>query len=226
MSHAAATRVPILLATVALAHFALAGRFGLYSDDWSFFAPFVNDSLPQALARIGRGIGSGYEGRPLGAIAPGVVGYLIGLTGSFIAASVAGACIIACNAELLWRLVNRVAGPWYAWATALAFILSPVDLTRELPMHAVILQLSVTCTLVAAHFVATGRERAAPFIGLLSLLTYESPYFLLAAVPLLAATPWSRRRWLVFLVQLAVVFVVYGIVRAATGESRISDLST
>ena len=218
-------RIALLACVVWISHYALATHFGLWADDWELIAPFINDTFAQSFHTFGDRIRflTSDEGRPLEALLPGIAGLLIGATRSFVAGYVVGAVIVTTNVELLWRLTRRVSSAGVAWGVALAYVLSPVDLTRPLLEHPLILQLSVMFVLIGISRVAEGRIYQGVLIGSLALLVYETPFLLMAGAPLLSRDGWSRRRWIHYLPTLLAALFAVALLRAVLGENRLTQ---
>lgn len=215
-----------LLALLALvAHYAFAPWMGLINDDWYFIAPAVNQHFAAMAHSAAESIRSMYWGRPLAYVLPLVAGWLVGAFGSFVPAFAMCWLIVTLNAWLLDRLVSVRFGPVLGLLAGVAFVLSPVDLTREYLIHGLSLQLALSFLLVALNAMVRGRPWVGLGVGALCLLTYESAYVLLVAAPLFAAHRWTRSRWLRLCAALLITVVACSAVRMAIGEPRVGEMT-
>lgn len=226
-AHPAVT-LGLLAALALLAHFVLAGSYGLYSDDYFF--------VGRAMALDGAGVGDWLmqvlrhwpQGRPVGFGLSVLIAWAAYAIGGLLAVYAAGYAIVVLNGWLLYRLVARLFDPHLALLSGAFFILLPADTTRQLLTHNLILQPSLTFALLGLLLYTRpeGRRGAAFAVASLSLLTYESAFLLFVMAPLFGRQPWPamRRRlpahWLICGLLMAAALAV----RLAYGESRVTAL--
>ena len=216
-----------LVALTVLAHFALAGHFGFYEDDYAFAAPTLDWTPAKAMAWARVAVGPDGQGRPLGFL----LGAGLPWVGYHLTRSVAGmyavaAAVLSANVLLFHGLLRRAAFPApVPLLAAVAFALYPADTTRPFLCHALILQPSLTFLLVALHLYLGGRrQRPWAYVAIVgSLLCYETAVLPFVAAPLLVPAVWNRRlpgRFARHLGVLLAMGAVTFLVRRLTGEFR------
>lgn len=215
-----------LLALAALlAHFLLAPTFGFYEDDYAHVTPGIAWSIGDALRRLAWVFVYWPQGRPLNFFLPGLFSFLGSRLGSIEAIYGFALVIVALNAWLFYRVLRRAGGGPLALYGALAFCLFPADTTQAFLTHSFHLQISLTFFLVSTLCYLAGRRRLAYAVALGSLLSYETVFPLLFAVPLLR-NRWNRRLAKELLVNGAIlILIMLGVVavRFALGEERIVE---
>lgn len=214
---------------IALAHFALAPRMGIYEDDhWLIGTPMCEWGASDLWDATKETVVIYRHGRPLHCGLGFALSYLGthlgGLTGAYALAAVvwsvnAGLCL-----ALLWRPYGRVA----ATVAALMFVLVPADTTHSLLHTAFYVHTSVTFLLLSGNTYARGRPILSVFFAALTLLTYETCFLPALAWPLLFPSPTRSvwRRCLTHGVALGVVLVLAVAVRMAFGEERTAGAMT
>ena len=132
------------------------------------------------------------------------------------------------NGFLFYFLLRRIELARVALIGAIAFVLFPADTTHILLMHALGLHTSLTFLLIASHCYLSGRKTLAYVLSLGSLLTYESPYMVFLAVPLLCR-PWDRKLVKEMIRHVAVwlgILLAVVAIRAVLGEGRSDSLGS
>jgi hypothetical protein len=136
-----------------------------------------------------------------------------------------GFAVVTLNTFLCYRLLRvRVPAPPAAVGAAI-FCLFPADTTKIFLTHDFQLQPSLTFALLASLAYATGRKPLAYFVGAGALLSYESGYLALFALPLFVRA-WDRstpRRLARHAAALIGVLGVIVVVRFAVGEGRATE---
>lgn len=217
----------VLAAVLWLAHYFYFRSLGLYEDDYSHTSPPLGWHLSDLLQYV-RVLVTWPLGRPLGFFLGSFLAFLGGKLGGLSTIYFIGYLVQITNALLFYFLLRRLGQQRIAWIGALAFAFFPADTTHIFLMHALGLHTSLTFLLVASHCYLSGQKSLAHLFSLGALLTYESPYMVFLAIPLLCR-PWDRKLagemlrhiavWLV--IMLAVVAI-----RTAIGEGRIEDLGS
>ncbi|MGA9531717.1 MAG: hypothetical protein WBR18_03285 [Anaerolineales bacterium] len=216
-----------LLTAVWLARYALHGQFGFYEDDYSLVvrgmaAPWaeVQSVLVERLTGFAR------QGRPLQHSLVIFLSYLVGRVGGRIPAYWLAYVIVSVNTLLFFNLMRRLNGAKFAWLSAIGYGLFSADTTQAFLYHAFGLQPALTFFMLATLAYLKGRRVLAYILGLGALMTYETAYLLLLAVPLLERRwdrSWIRRSSL----NAAIVLALFGFVGAArgiAGEGRVLSL--
>jgi hypothetical protein len=114
--------------------------------------------------------------------------HLAGLTGIYLM----GYLITTFNIGLFFTLLRRVSHSSFALIAALVYALFSADTTQVFLTHSLGIQPALTFFLLACHLYLSNRKAAAYLMALLILFTYETPYLMFLAVPLLKKE-WNRR---------------------------------
>lgn len=189
----------LLLGIVILcAHFLLSNEFGIYEDDIRFVhSPFQNpitfSTLPSfILGQLRQFI----IGRPIGFIIPAlIVSTVRWANGTLLVIYLVGFLIIYLNALLSYVWVNRFTRfPPLAFLAAVIFTLFPADTTHLYLTHNLSLQFAMTW-LILAFIIFPSKQRWLSYIlSALVLFTYESPYWLFLAAPIIVGIRNNERK--------------------------------
>jgi hypothetical protein len=183
--------ITILVVTAGIAHFYLAPSFGLYEDDYAVVSPAFSWEAGDFFRQLVGVFRDWPGGRPLTFFLPPLMGgvgeEIGGLTGIYVLAF----AVVACNACLFYALLRRIGLESAAIVGGVAICLFPADTTHSFLTHALELQTSLLFLLVASLAYVSGRRVLAYVIAPLSLITYESPFMIFFAVPLLTRF-WNR----------------------------------
>ena len=121
---------------------------------------------------------------------------------------------------------GRVGTETLAITGALALCLFPADTTHSFLTHSLSLQVSVTFLLTASLLYLSGK-RISPYVVIVgSLLTYESPYMVFLAIPLLR-TKWDKalvKELFRHVAIMAGIVLVAVVIRIIMGEGRIGEM--
>jgi hypothetical protein len=196
--------------------------FGLYEDDYWFVSEAMGKDPSYLASRFQTAFTTLPQGRPFGFFLPDLLSFIGDKLGGLPAIYVLGFAVVTLNTFLCYRLLRVRVPAAPAAVGAAVFCLFPADTTRILLTHDFQLQPALTFALLAALAYAAGRRWLAYIVGAGALLSYESGYLALFALPLFLRS-WDRRM-LVELVRHALVLgcVVVGavILRYAVGEGR------
>jgi hypothetical protein len=199
--------------------------FGLYEDDYWFISQAMGKDASYLLARLHTAFTVLPQGRPLGFFLPDVLSFIGDKLGGLPAIYLVGFVVVTLNTYLCYRLL-RVRVPVAAAAVGAAvFCLFPADTTKILLTHDFQLQPSLTFALLAALLYAAEHRVAAYAVGAGALLSYESGYLALVALPLFVRR-WDRglpRALAVHVAALLGVFLIVVLVRFAAGEARATE---
>ena len=196
--------------------------FGLYEDDYWFISEAMGKGPSYLVSRFVTAFTTLPQGRPFGFFLPDLLSFVGDKLGGLVAIYLLGFAVVTLNTFLCYRLL-RVRVPVAAAAFGAAvFCLFPADTTKILLTHDFQLQPSLTFALLSALAYAGGRRPLAYLLSASALLSYESGFLALFAVPLCLRS-WDRRllRELVGHVLMLAV-VVGGVValRFMVGEGR------
>lgn len=218
----------VLLACVVwVTRFSRASEFGLYEDDFTR----IPDAIRMTWAELGHTAGQellhlGEHGRPLQSIQIYLLAALGERLGGLQATYLLGCIIVVINCFLFYSLLRRLSPPQPALLGALAYALFPADTTQAFLTHALGIQSSLSLVMLGMHAYLSGAKWLTYVLAILVLHTYETPYPLLLALPLLEE-PWDAKWLRGFIRHLLILGVLLGlvlVVRQAFGESRVEGL--
>ncbi len=201
--------------------------FGLYEDDYTK----VSLGLSMTWGGVWHQVGQAFlylsdHGKPLHTSLILLLSFVSGRLGGLRAAYGLGFLIVVGNCILFYVLLRRLSSRAVASVGALAYGLFSADISQALLTHAFGLQTSMMFLLLALHLFLSGRKVLSYAVIALVLITYETPYPVFLAAPLLAAQ-WNRnllRDILKHALVLAALMAFVIVLRLLVGESRVSDL--
>jgi hypothetical protein len=224
--------------TIWAARYAQSSHFGLYEDDYNR----IPHTLSMTFGELTSQIAVSFQGltehgkvlhAPLSYILIFLGGKLNGLQGVYWI----GFAVCVLNAWLFYYLLRRLGSHIFALVGVLAYCLFSADTTQALLTVALGDQPSLTFLLLAFHSYLSNRKVLAYVLAGLILLTYETPFPVFLAAPLLvsflpqdarsgASLHWaSWKEWLRHIVVLAGMILLVVILRSLVGESRVSGLN-
>ena len=220
--------VLLLVVVLAVARYWRFGAFGLYEDDLTIVPPAVQMS-PNELLRFIADYFVRLQGhaRPLSNSLIYLLAWLGWRIGELRGIYLLGWAVVALNAALFYALIRRRYPPDVALAAGLAYVLYSADTTQAFLTHSLGLQPSITIVLLAFNAYLSGWRVLVYLLGALLLFSYETPYLLLAAAPLVAwgFTRRAAREAPLHLAILLALLVAVALLRSAIGEERVTDLS-
>ncbi|MCJ7511425.1 MAG: hypothetical protein MUO23_00475, partial [Anaerolineales bacterium] len=201
--------------------------FGWYEDDLTIIPAAVEMNARQLWEHVFVYITHLYgHGRPLSDSLIYVLsnfGYrLAGIPGIYLV----GYVIFAGNILLFYFLMRRVGGATLAFLAALAYVLFSADTTQAFHTHSLGAQPSITLLLIAFHLYLSDHRIAAYLVAGVILFSYESPFMVFLAAPLLADRPW-RRTWRPLFAHGMILFAMLAgatAIRVAIGEERVTEI--
>lgn len=208
----------------------LSSTFGLYEDDLTFIPSAIETDFNGVLSMI-----SGYfstlaeQGRPFmwsWVVLFGHLGWrLAGLQGMYLIAYGVWLINILLFLYLLWRAQRDF---FFCAVGGLAFVVFSADTTQAFLFNAFGLQTAITFLLIALHlYIGAGKLRWLAYVPLiLVMLTYETPFLLFIAAPLLSQANGKALKKQVLTNTLLVILIFFAIyfLRLAAGESRAASL--
>src|SRR5439155_9325786 len=196
--------------------------FGLYEDDYWFISEAMGKGPSYLVSRFVTAFTTLPQGRPFGFFLPDLLSFVGDKLGGLVAIYLLGFAVVTLNTFLCYRLL-RVRVPVAAAAFGAAvFCLFPADTTKILLTHDFQLQPSLTFALLAALAYAAGRRPLAYVLSAGALLSYESGFLALFALPLFVLR-WDRRlvrEMSIHIVSLALIIAGIVVVRYVFGETR------
>jgi hypothetical protein len=202
-------------------------HFGLYEDDLTIIPDAFTRSFSSLIGYIFFYISHLHgHARPLSDSAiyffSWIGWHLAGLWGSYLI----GYLVTAINIGLFYGLIRRTTNRSFALLAGLGYILYSADTTQAFLTHSLGLQPSITLILLACHSYLSNRRILAYLLAFIVLFSYETPFLVFLAVPLLKKN-WDKRlvRELCFhgLILGAMLGSIY-LLRIAIGEGRVEGL--
>jgi hypothetical protein len=196
--------------------------FGLYEDDYWFISEAMGKDASYLAARFQTAFATLPQGRPFGFFLPDLLSFIGDKLGGLPGIYLIGFAVVTLNTFLCYRLLRTRLPIAPAAVGAGVFCLFPADTTKVLLTHDFQLQPSLTFALASALAYMAGRRPLAYLVSVGALLSYESGFLALFALPLFAYR-WNRhtlRELATHVVILGGIVVVVVIVRFLVGEGR------
>ncbi len=197
-------------------------RFGLYEDDWTIIPAAGQKSFGALLAYCWNYFIRMYgHARPLSDISIYLLSFagwkLAGMWGLYWL----GFTVQVTNIALFYALLVRLSGRRMAVLACIAYVLYSADATQIFLTHSLGLHPSITLLLLSLHcFISPRlgfwRWPAAYGLAFVILFSYETPFPIFLAAPLLLR-PWDRR----WVVRSALHMVIVGLMLAGVLVFRI-----
>lgn len=203
--------------------------FGLHADDWYYIAfPFLIDLRSWMLPVLRNNLRPEVnQGRPLQI----VFGYTFAAAGS-LANSLAVDYLISYllftgSAWMFYAILRRRFSPLESTLAALIFVLTPLHTLHQFLNGQFSFGPALVIVFGATMLYLRGRRVWAYLMAPLTLLCYESIFFLFLPAPLLRPGPlWKgrRREWITHLGIFGAEAVLYFVARSSIAETRIHNL--
>ncbi len=205
-------------------------NFGLYEDDLTFIPGAIESDFEGVLSMV-----SGYfstlaeQGRPFmwsGVVMFSHLGWRLGgMQGMYFL----GFAIWLINILLFVALLQRIQEDFLFCAIGgLAYVVFSADTNQAFLFNAFGLQTAITFFLIGLHlYINEGKMRWLAYVFLiLVILTYETPFWLFLAAPLLmkANGRTLQKRLLTNTLLVTLIFFIIYLLRLAAGESRAASL--
>jgi len=223
------TIILLCLALIGISRFLFASGFGLYEDDYTR----IPRALSMSSADLAREVSSAFSGfvdhgkpmHPTVIYSLAILGAAInGVQGIYLIAYL----VVGLNAVLFFLLMKRISSIRFAGLAGISFAVFSADITQAFLTHALGLQTALTFLLLAFLAYAANRKVLAYLFVLALLLTYETPFFVFMAAPILLDRSWGKRTVRSFLqnaLVLGIMLLVIILIRARVEETRISGLT-
>lgn len=199
--------------------------FGLYEDDYWFVSEAMGKNLDYLLGRLHTAFTALPQGRPFGFFLPDFFSFVGDKLGGLPAIYLLGFAIVTVNTFLCYQFLRVRIPVAPAAVGAAVFCLFPADTTKILLTHDFQLQPSLTFALLSALAYATGKRSQAYILAAGALLSYESGYLALFALPLFVRR-WDRstpRATAMHVLALIGVLLMVVLARFAVGEVRATE---
>ena len=212
-----------------LANFVLCPFFGIYEDDYTEFIANLSFSRDRLLSYVQWCFSSCFQGRPLGWMLNGVLGYLSkgdALTGGYLI----GWLILTLNGLLIFLVLKRVIDARAAFIGALTYLLLPMDLSKQILMHRAFVHLSVTCLCLGLFFYVNREPRSkilSYLVASLSLIIWEGPYIAFLVAPVLESRTMREkiRNSVIHLLVFPIPILTALLLRYFSGEPRVTEMA-
>jgi len=203
------------------------GSFGLYVDDLTIIPRAVEMNATELLKYIYGYIVHLYgHARPLSDSFIYIFSHLGWKLGGMQGAYWLGYLIFTLNGILFYLLLKRIGNQTLAVTGTLAYCLFSADTTQVFLTHSLGLQPSLTLLLLACHLYLSDKRWLSYLVALIILFSYETPFTVFIAFPLLIK-PWQKRLvkemvWhgLILGCMLGGIFLL----RSVVGEGRVAGL--
>ncbi len=197
--------------------------FGLYEDDYWFISEAMGKNVDYLAARFVTAFTTLPQGRPFGFFLPDLLSFVGDRLGGLAGIYLVGFVVVTLNTFLCYRLLRTRVPIAPAAVGAAVFCLFPADTTKILLTHDFQLQPSLTFALVGALAYMAGRKPLAYVVSAGALLSYESGFLALFALPLFASRSWDRctlRELVRHVLILAAIVAGIVVLRFLVGEGR------
>jgi hypothetical protein len=215
----------IFLVTFA-AHFVFFPLFGLYEDDYLYTLPTMNFSWHDFRQTLLYDWLYPVQARPLNHFLRHIFFFFTVRHGHLGPGFLLSWVLVSANGVTLYSLIRRILPYASALIGALAFVLFPLDTSRQILMHQTDLLVPIFLLLICLHLYLSGRYWMAYTLIGISLLDLESLFPMFLAAPILAAgltrALWKStfRKLAIHAVIMGVLFGMLVIVRMLLGEGR------
>ncbi len=226
---AAALDILLLAALFWIVRYWHSRHFGLYEDDLTIIPDAFTRSFSSLVGYIFIYISHMYgHARPLSDSMIYLFSWAgwraVGLWGPYLI----GYAITAANIALFYGLMRWTADRPLALLAGLFYVLYSADTTQAFLTHSLGLQPSITLVLLACHAYLSNRRILAYLLAFIVLFSYELPFLLFLAAPLLKKN-WNKALLREILWHAAILVVMLGAIylfRTTISEVRVSNLGT
>jgi hypothetical protein len=220
----------LILAVNWFANFLHFTRMGLYEDDWYFVGYPFGVSVKQWMVDCLRNqlvTPEASVGRPFQFLFSFTFAELGALSNSLPVDYLVAFAISGAASLLMYWLLRRRFSLVIATLATLLFVISPLHTLHQGLLPQFSLGSSFSLVFLAMMLYAKKRSGWSYLLAAVSLLTYESVFFVFLGAPLMRRGRMfqgRRREWLVHIVLCALTVAAYYLARVATAEARVSTL--
>ncbi|MEJ2571042.1 MAG: hypothetical protein P8Y98_10930 [Anaerolineales bacterium] len=197
-------------------------EFGLYEDDLTIIPKVMGMNGSQYLNLLVDHLSMLYpHGRPLSNSFEYTFTFLGG-GNDFIDLYLMGFAIVSINVCLFYWLLKRLFNHSFALIGGIAFVLFSADTTQAFLTHSHQIHPSLMFLLLGLHSYLSGRRVLTYIFGVLILLTYETPFFMLLVAPLFKMQ-WDKKLLKEFSINAAILVLIIGgmyVFRSQVGDFR------
>ncbi|MEJ2551865.1 MAG: hypothetical protein P8Z34_14415 [Anaerolineales bacterium] len=197
-------------------------EFGLYEDDLTIIPKVMGMNGSQYLNLLVDHLSMLYpHGRPLSNSFEYTFTFLGG-GNDFIDLYLMGFAIVSINVCLFYWLLKRLFNHSFALIGGIAFVLFSADTTQAFLTHSHQIHPSLMFLLLGLHSYLSGRRTLMYIFGVLILLTYETPFFMLLVAPLFKMQ-WDKKLLKEFSINAAILVLIIGgmyVFRSQVGDFR------
>jgi hypothetical protein len=218
----------ILTGVIFISRYLYSSSYGLYEDDYSRISPAMGMNLPELGEQL-KFLFTQYvgQGRPLQLAFTFTKAYAGWNTAGMVGIYLIGLFVLSLNAVLFYFLLKRISNPTFAFLGGLIFCLYSADTNQTYLTRALGVFPSLTFFMLAVHLYLHNRKVLAYILSFFILLTYETPFPLLYAMPLLTFK-WDRKTLKALIVNAAVLTGILStvfLIRFLLGEGRVTGLN-
>jgi hypothetical protein len=203
--------------------------FGLYEDDLTIIPGAVVMNFSELFRYIGSYIVHLYgHGRPLSDsfiyLFSNLGWRLAGMQGIYLI----GFVLTWINVSLFFALIRRVSTQNIAVIASIFYVLYAADTTQVFLTHSLGAQPSIFLLLLAFHAYLSNHKIVAYILAAIILFSYETPFLVFLAAPLLQKKWGSQiiKKFVLHAFILLVFLAAIYLLRMQIGEGRVSGLST
>ena len=220
-------QIAFLMGLLWVARYFHSASFGLYEDDFTFVPNAIAMSPGELGDFISTYIVNLYgHGRPLSNILISLLSNIGWGIGGLRAIYMFGFLIEALNITIFFLLLRRITPNKVALLGGIAYALFSADTTQAYLTHSLGLQPSMTLLLLGFHAYLSHLYFVTYLLAAGILFTYETPFTVLFAAPLLE-TKWDKawaKRGVRHLLILGLLLVGGGVLRIAIDDDRVLGL--
>jgi hypothetical protein len=204
--------------------------FGIYEDDWYFlgFPSFVGYKTWMLGSMVDMFVRLKAMGRPVQMISDYTLSGLGALTNSLSVVYLIAYVLFAASALMMYMVVRQRFSRLVAALAATVFVLTPLDTLHQFPNGQFTVGPAFICIFAAMLLYLRGHRLWAYALAAVSILCYESIFFLFLGVPLLSNEniPSRRRReWLIHVGVGTALVAFYFLLRILSGEARATGMA-
>lgn len=217
----------LLAVMIWVARYWHSGSFGLYEDDLTIIPRAVEMTLPDLVNYVISYIVHLYgHARPLSDSLIYIFSFLGWGIAKLNGIYWIGYAIVTFNSFLFYVLLKRLYSQVFAITGALAYCLFSADTTQAFLTHSLGLQPSLTLLLLAFHSYLSKKQWLSYVVVLVILFSYETPFPVFFAVPLLAKK-WDKgliKELIKHILILGIMVIAIFLLRSTVGEGRVAGL--
>jgi hypothetical protein len=220
----------MILAVNWFANFLHFTRMGLYEDDWYFVGYAFSTTVRQWMVNcLGAQLVTpeASVGRPFQFLFSFTLAEIGALANSLELDYLIAFAMSAAASLLMYAVLKHRFSSLTATLATVLFVVSPLHTLHQFVLYQFSLGASFGLLFLAFIMYVRGRRAWSYVLAVVSLLTYESVFFLFLAAPLMKRgriVQGRRREWMIHLAICTAIVGAYYFARVATAEARVSSL--